>query len=168
MKAFDSVDWEFILQCITCFGVPSKFVKWIKECITTSRFSVSFNGTLVGYFEGKRGLRKGDLLSPYLFVLAMEVLLGLMEEAAVVNQSFIFHPSCLKLQLTHLCFTDDLLIFSFANLKTMATIKYVRHEFAIMSGLTANANKSAVYYNGVPQVLKQQILDCLQVKEGSL
>lgn len=83
----------------------------------------------------------------------------------MVNKSFICHPRCLKLQLTHLCFVDDLLIFSPTNLKTVETTKFVLREFASMSGLTANPNKNTVFNSGVPQVLKQQILDCLQVKE---
>jgi hypothetical protein len=78
MKAYDSVNWEFMIHCLHCFGFPMKFLNWIKECITSPRFSICLNGTLVGYFEGKKGLRQGDPLSPYLFVLAMEVFSRIM------------------------------------------------------------------------------------------
>jgi hypothetical protein len=57
MKAYDSVNWEFTIHCLHCFGFPMKFLNWIKECITSPRFSVCLSGTLVGYFEGKKGLR---------------------------------------------------------------------------------------------------------------
>jgi hypothetical protein len=74
MKAYDSVSWDFALHCLGCFGIPENFVSWVLECITSPQFSVAVNGTLVGFYEGKRGFRRGVPLPPYLFVLTMEVL----------------------------------------------------------------------------------------------
>ena len=115
VKAYDSV--EFMIHCLHCFGLPMKFLNWINECITSPRFYVCLNGTLVGYFEGKKGLRQGDPLSPYLFVLAMEVFSRIMAECTS-KSGFKFHPNCLKMKLTHLCFANDLLIFSKANVSS--------------------------------------------------
>ena len=86
---------------------PLVFIGWIRDCITTTRFSISINGSLVGFFEGERGVRQGDPLSPYLFVIAMSVL-SRMLDVAVGYGVFSFHPKCKKLELTHLCFADDL------------------------------------------------------------
>jgi hypothetical protein len=63
MKAYDSINWEFILHSLACFGFPVKFVNWIRECITSPRFSIAINGTLVGFFKGAKGLRQGDPIS---------------------------------------------------------------------------------------------------------
>jgi hypothetical protein len=53
-------------------------VNWISKCISITRFYVSINGELHGFFTSNGGLRHGDPLSPYLFFLAIEVFSGLM------------------------------------------------------------------------------------------
>jgi hypothetical protein len=108
MKAYNSVNWNFIIHFLFCFGFPLRFINWIKECITFPRFSISINGTLVGYFKGAKGLWQWDPLSSYLFVIAIEVFSRIMGELTGSNSGFKFHPRCFKLQLTHLCFVDDM------------------------------------------------------------
>lgn len=54
-KAYNSVEWNFILMCLMAVGCPPIYVHWIRECITNPRFSIAFNGSLVGYFKGGRG-----------------------------------------------------------------------------------------------------------------
>ena len=61
-KAYDSVEWNFILMCLLAVGCPARFVNWVRECITTPRFSIALNGSLVGYFKGGKGLRQGALI----------------------------------------------------------------------------------------------------------
>jgi hypothetical protein len=48
IKAYDSLDWNYVLHCLRCFGAPSKFISWIRACITSPSFSIALNGTLVG------------------------------------------------------------------------------------------------------------------------
>lgn len=67
MKAYDSVDWDFLLDTMHAMAFPDLFVGWIRECITTPMFSIMINGSLVGYFPGAKGLRQGDPISPYPF-----------------------------------------------------------------------------------------------------
>jgi hypothetical protein len=89
-------------------------------CITSPRFSISLNGTLVGYFKGEKGLRQGDPLSPYLFVIAMEVFSKIFGDHTQEGLGFMFHLRCSKLKLTHLCFVDDLLVFSAAYFSSIS------------------------------------------------
>ena len=63
-------------------GFGDKWVNWIKRCISTTSFSVLINGSPTSFFNSTRGLRQGDPLSPYLFVIAMEVFSILVDKAA--------------------------------------------------------------------------------------
>jgi len=153
MKAYDSVDWDFIAQCLSCFGFPTRFTNWIKMRITSPRFTIFLNGTLDGYFKGGKGLRQGDPLSPYLFVLSMEVFSRLMKEYTMKGSGFKFHYRCSRMNLTHLCFADDLLLFSDANLSTISIIKATLREFELLSGLKANPSKSSLFCSGVSESL---------------
>ncbi|XP_060195114.1 uncharacterized protein LOC132624337 [Lycium barbarum] len=71
-KAYDTLEWVFLERVLLDLRFPYKFVKWIMECITTVSYSLLLNGGLTKPFRAKRGIRQGDLMSPYLFVIGME------------------------------------------------------------------------------------------------
>lgn len=73
-----------------------KFTHWIELCVTSPSFSVQVNGDLAGYFQSSTGLRQGCSLSPYLFVLCMNVLSKKIDKA-VIDKKFKFHPGCKNL-----------------------------------------------------------------------
>ncbi|XP_074315627.1 uncharacterized protein LOC141651831 [Silene latifolia] len=156
-KAFDSVNWSFLANCMVHFGFPAKFIQWILACVTSSHFSISVNGSTEGFFPGKRGLRKGDPLSPYLFTMCMEVLSRLLRQLPS-HHGFSYHPKCVKIKLTHLIFADDLLVFTRGDLPSIQAVDHCLNNFAALSGLRVNPMKSNLYFGGVSLQLKQHIL----------
>ena len=61
-KAFDSVQWDFMLAVLAHMQFPQQFINWIQACICNPMFSVKINGASKGYFSGTKGLRQGDPL----------------------------------------------------------------------------------------------------------
>lgn len=156
-KAFDSVQWSFLINVLEAMNFPPMFIHWIKLCITTASFSVQVNGDLVGYFQSARGLRQGCSLSPYLFVISMDVLSKMLDKAADARR-FGFHPKCKSLGLTHLSFADDLMVLSDGKVRSVEGIVEVFDEFYKHSGLRISMEKSTMYMAGVPQIVRQEIV----------
>ena len=84
-KAYDHVNWGFLKMILKQMGFGDKWLKWIDYCIKTVRFSILVNGEPVGFFPSERGLRQGDSLSPFLFILAMEGYNSMMRVATQNN-----------------------------------------------------------------------------------
>ncbi|GJS84492.1 hypothetical protein Tco_0751033 [Tanacetum coccineum] len=167
-KAYDTVDWGFLKDILLGFGFHMRLIGWIMECVTTTSFSISINGALHGYFKGKRGLRQGDPLSPYLFTLVMEILTLMIRRRVLNSDSFKFHPYCFKLDLVNLCFADDLFLFSHGDVNSSKVIMEALDEFRDASGLTPSIPKSTAYFCNVLNHVKLSILQIFPFEEGKL
>lgn len=166
-KAYDTVRWEAIIFALQRVGVPYKFLNWVKQCIETPMYSIMVNGAPHGYFGSKRGIRQGDPMSPYLFVMVMELLSDLMKRK-VMEGKYMLHSRCNKPVITHLAFADDLMAFMKGDTITARGLKEVLTEFKISTGLEANPTKSQLFFSGVSDATKKEITEVLQFSQGTL
>ncbi|GJT50638.1 ribonuclease H-like domain-containing protein [Tanacetum coccineum] len=129
-------------------------IKWIMACVTSTSFSLSINGDIHGYFKGKRGLRQGDPLSPYLFTLVMEVLNLILKRRVLDFDGFRYQKHCDELKIINVCFADDLFIFARSDVDSAKVIMDSLEEFKRVSGLVPSIPKSKlpVKYLGVPLI----------------
>ena len=105
------------------FGFLEIWIQWVMQCVITASFSILINGSPLGFFKPQRWLRQDDPLSPFLFLLALEVLSKLIEREVISNKINGFKLVRDLTPITHLQFADDLFIFAQANMENMNQIK---------------------------------------------
>ncbi|GJW51394.1 hypothetical protein Tco_0092745, partial [Tanacetum coccineum] len=167
-KAYDTVDWGFLKEVLIGFGFHERMIMWIMECVSTTSFSISINGSLHGYFKRKRGLRQGDPLSPYLFTILMEVLTLILKRRTRNSELFTYHRFCSRMELINLCFTDELFLFAHGDANSAQIIMESLDEFKNVSGLVPSLPKSTAYFCNVLNHIKYAILHIMPFEEGRL
>ena len=77
-KAYDRVEWEFLQRIMLKIGLPEQWVNLAMETMRTTSYSTLINGEAKRFITPSRGIKQGDLLSPYLFLLCVEGLSSLI------------------------------------------------------------------------------------------
>ena len=146
-KAYDHLSWEFLFQVLDKMGFGKRWVNWVKWCVSTASFSILINGSPAGFFQNSRGLRQGDPLSPYLFVIGMEALSRLLNRAVDGNYlsgSKIANRDGPVSVISHLLYADDTLLFCGANKDQLKYLSWILMWYEALSGLRINLNKSEI------------------------
>ncbi|KAL0355414.1 UNVERIFIED_CONTAM: hypothetical protein Sradi_3988300 [Sesamum radiatum] len=133
-----------------------------------SYISVCINGSAHGFFKGARGLRLGDPMSPYLFVLAMEVLCMILQQIIGQETAFKYHWHCVELSLFQLGFVDDLLLIYEAHDPSIAVFQRGVELFATLSRLHVNPAKSQLILSKAAHHDRTRLLATLGFQEGQL
>ncbi|GAU37762.1 hypothetical protein TSUD_102790 [Trifolium subterraneum] len=142
-KAYDSVDWGYLDAVMGRMYFPTLWRKWIRECVCTATSSILVNGSPTEEFPLERGLRQGDPLSPFLFLLAAEGLSVLMK--TMVERNLFTGYSIGKrepISISHLQFADDTLLLGVKSWENVRALRAFLVLFESMSGLKVNFNKS--------------------------
>ncbi|KAL0003813.1 hypothetical protein SO802_011374 [Lithocarpus litseifolius] len=167
-KAFDRVEWGFIEAVMEKLGFHERWIGLIMHCITTVTYSILINGTTYGCISPTRGLRQGDPLSPYLFILCAEGLSSLFNRATRTRELSgisICHGSP---QVSHLFFADDSLLFCRASSQECHKLTEILSRYEAASGQKINTDKSFVFFSlNTTQETKNEVLDILGPMQDS-
>ena len=143
-KAYDSVSWSFLQWILEKMNFPPQWCEWIMTCVSTASASILINGSPSMPFKLQRGLRQGDPLSPFLFVLIVEALNQMIGKATSLNLWSGVETCKNGMTVTHLQYADDTLIFCDASLSSLKNIKQALILFHLASGLQFNFHKSSL------------------------
>ena len=127
-KAYDSINWQFLLKVMEKMGFGSKWLRWMWWCISIAKFSVMVNGTPAGFFSSSKGLWQGDPLSSYLFVMGMEVLSILIRramEGGFISGCKIQRDRGRAVHVAHLLFVDDTIVFCEAKKEYLTNLSWI-------------------------------------------
>ena len=163
-KAYDRLEWNFLEETMRRMGFHDKWITWIMKCISSVTFSVLINGSPEGFITPQRGIRQGDPLSPYLFILCAEVLSHLMNQAQFSRRLLGVKISNQAPAINHLLFADDSLFFSLANARSGTQLKKILGLYEQVSGQAINLTKSSITFGSkVSQGVKTQMRNILGI-----
>ncbi|XP_042026496.1 uncharacterized protein LOC121773661 [Salvia splendens] len=141
-KAYDRVQWSFLLRILTRMGFPARWIDMVDRCVNNCWFSVLINGAPAGFFKSTRGLRQGDPLSPALFILAAEYLSRTLDKLILGRREMAFITTRHAPQISHLAYADDLIVFTQAKETSLRQLVQTLGLYEKVSGQMINAEKS--------------------------
>lgn len=169
-KAYDRLEWEFIQLVMQRLGFHPRWIHLIMQCISSVTYSFLINGLPRGRVKPSRGIRQGDPLSPYIFIMCSEVLSGLCNRAHEEGTMAGIRVARGSPQVNHLLFADDTMFFLRANKDSSSTLKTILNRYGEASGQAINTAKSAITFSRkAPANLKTAMKNILEIeKEGGV
>ncbi|XP_048613305.1 uncharacterized protein LOC125587171 [Brassica napus] len=163
-KAYDRLEWNFIEHVLLRLGFHRRWVTLIMACVTSVTYAFLINGSPRGRVKPSRGIRQGDPLSPYIFILCSEVLSGLCNKAQENGRLKGIRVARGCPQVNHLLFADDTMFFVRATETSSLALKEIWQKYEAASGQSINVAKSSVTYSKLtPDALKERVADILQI-----
>lgn len=170
-KAYDRIEWKYLRSLMFQMGFDPSWVKLILNCVSSVTYSFRINNRIVGKISPIRGLRQGDPLSSFLFVLCVLGISDIINSYADNNMIHIVRVACGSPMITPLFFADDNLVFFKTFKEECNTIKSFLKYYKKASGQLINFDKSVITFStNTPQYSIHYIKNCLhmQVCQGHL
>ena len=167
-KAFDTLDWSFLVAVLRKFDFSSVFTDWILAILQLARLSILVNGRAVGFFSCSRGVRQGDPLSPLLFCIAEEVLsreISMACYAGKITPMFYCRGTSIP---THIWYADDVLIFCAGTKQNIRCLLKIFNDYSEVFGQIINNCKSRFYSGAMTTSRSQMIAGMLGFSAGTI
>ena len=128
-KVYDRVEWAFLRKVMLKLGLDEKWVQLAMETICTATYSVLISGEPTGFVTPTRGIKQGDPLSPYLFLLCAEGLSAMIRKAKEARNLQGVLSGNGEVCLSHLLFADDSLIFCRATMEECQRLLAILEQY---------------------------------------
>ncbi|XP_068329845.1 uncharacterized protein [Pyrus communis] len=157
-KAYDRVEWDFLEAVMEKLGFSLQWRNLVMGCVKTVELAILLNGQPGKPFIPSRGIRQGDPLSPYLFILVGEVLARLIQHAVERRRLTGIQLNYGCPTISHLFFADDTLIFMRADQQNCVCLLRILDDYCRASGQQVNYQKSCIFFGAnVPRSLSVEL-----------
>lgn len=169
MKAYDRVEWTYLRAIMLKLGFTDNWVDIVMSLVTSVKFSVMFNGKKLEQFTPSRGIRQGDPISSYLFLIAAEGLSCLLKSQRQSSNLDGIQVAPSAPPVNHLLFVDASLLFFKANSVGANEVNKLLEVYCQATGQRINYAKSSIFFSkGVPDSIRNEIKGLLNVPNENL
>eukprot|EP00253_Pinus_taeda_P024433 PITA_24433 len=167
-KAYDKVSWRYLEAVLKAFGFSSTWIKWVMALIRSPRYSVLINGAPSDPFAPSRGIRQGDPLSPFLFIILMEGLSRTIAKKKVEGKIQGLKPIRSLWATTHQQFVDDTMLHGTPTVKEAVAYREILDLFSQASGMEINFSKSTIFFFNTHPAVQSHLARLLGFRISSL
>lgn len=144
-KSYDSLEWDFILAMMRALGLDRKVVDLVHQCISIVQFTLLLNSTKSSSFTPVRGLRQGDPLSLYLFIMCVDVLARLINREVARGSIKGVKLGLGAITISKLFYADDVLLFCGAKISEVDVLMNCIDKYYLWSGQSISIEKSGIF-----------------------
>jgi hypothetical protein len=169
MKAYDRVEWSYLHGCLLKLGFDQIWINTVMRCVTMVRYAVKMNGDLTDPVIPTRGIRQGDPISPYLFLMCTEGLSCLLHLKENSGELQGIRNGRSGPPVSHLLFADDSIFFAKSDPRSVAALQSTLQLYCEGSGQKINHEKSTIFFgNHCGQTIKDEVKNLLEVFNEAL
>lgn len=166
-KAYDRVEWEFLRKIMLKMGFLDRWVNLAMQGVSLASYSVLINREPWGFIHPTRGIKQGDLLSPYLFLFCMEGPLGMLRKSIEAQHTQGIMSYRNRVTISHLLFANDSLLFCPATSTKCHLLLHILGTYERASGQAINRQKAALFFKpNTDRVIQHWIWEILGLADG--